>query len=429
MNDPTISIVGRTGVGKTTLFNRICFCRNITSPEPDTTADLVKRPGKLHSGRFGSYFVSDTLGWQAGERGSCPQFWKTIKGSAAFILVLDRKAGITAGDRSIVSWLAKSTKPVIVAVNKSDPEDAICRQEFSVGGCAISFVSASHNIGIGLMMEGILRTIRRAGSVEGAKVLKTKPIVVAVVGQRNAGKSTLINSVLRERLVHTSERPGTTRDQVTVPYDAGHHQFRLQDTAGYLRRDEVRNVVGRQSVLQSFRAVSKANIVLLVVDASVGFTNRDRNVLDFASKTKVTTLLVFSKHDQSNYRTFNLAGMRLSHRTKYFVSALKRRGISNLTFGIRGLAVRLYTNIPTGILRVVLRHHILPDLSQSGRQSGLKLGHLHQGGSNPPIFVFHGHNVHLLSRGSAEHIVNIIRSKLNLEGIGIGIRLVEEPAT
>ncbi|AGO28313.1 GTP-binding protein EngA [Candidatus Tremblaya phenacola PAVE] len=425
----TISIVGRTGVGKTTLFNRICCCKNITSAQTNTTIDINKHPGKLHSGWFGSYDVYDTPGWPSQNfRMSVPQLKHTIQESDGLILVLDWKAGMTADDRKVAGLMTRSHKPFCVVINKSDSDGTIHHQEFLTLEAPTSFISASHNIGIRRMLGGILKIIKRTSNVSvGFKTPNTKPIVLAVVGQRNAGKSTLINSVLRAKQVCTSERPGTTRDRVPLLFDCGQHQFQLTDTAGYFRKGGVKDEVGRLSVLQSFRTISSANIVLLVIDTALGFTNLDYNVLDFADKKKRTVLLVFNKHDLSNYKPISLIGTEFKNRKKYFVSAQKSRGLSSLIMGIGKLTNLLFSIVPASTLGAVLHNHIRPSLKQNaGCCLPVQLTHLHQGGTNPPVFVLHGHNTKLLlDRKLVGCVVNILKNKLNLGDVCLGLKLVE----
>jgi GTP-binding protein len=424
-----ISILGRTGVGKTTLFNRICCCKNITSAQTNTTIDTNKHSGKLHSGWFGSYDVYDTPGWSSQNlMMACPQLKHAIQESDGLILVLDCKTGMTADDRKVVGLIARSQKPFWVAVNKSDFNDPTHHQKFRMLEGPISFVSASHNIGIKRMLDGILKIIKRSSNVPvGLRAPDTKPIILAVVGQRNAGKSTLINSVLRTQQVCTSETPGTTRDRVPLSFDCGLHQFQLTDTAGYFKRGGVKDEVGRLSVLQSFRTINNAHIVLLVIDTPLGFSNLDYNVLDFADKKKRTVLLVFNKHDLSNYKPISLVRAGIKDRKKYFVSALKSRGLSSLITGIRNLTNLLFSIVPASILGGVLRDHIRPALKRNaGYCSVVQLTHLHQGGTNPPVFVLHGHNTKLLlDRKLVGCIVNILKNKLNLGDVCLGLKLVE----
>lgn len=425
MTGTTVGIIGMPGVGKTTLFNRICHNRNITSDLCCTTTDIVYGLGKLHSSWFGSYYVADTSGWELRNSKHNIQLVQLTDEADAIILVLDSRTGVTKGDREIIKHLTKINKSFHVAVNKSDPQDIISQQKIS-SQKNVTFISASHNIGIGVLLFTTLKAISKISVVIGAKTLETKLIAVAIVGQQNTGKSTLVNAVLRDQRVRTSEEPGTTRDQVTFVFDLGQYQYRIIDTAGYPRRNSTSSDIGRQSVLQSFRAINKASIVVLVTDTRFGLSNRDQNVLSYSDKSKKTTLLVCNKTDLSDYFLGRSIEPRLSHRRSYLVSAIKRRGVNTLVLSVKELTDILYRNIPTVTLGGILRNFVTPSLNQVRCQADVRLSHMHQGGTNPPVFVLHGQNVNSLTRRDAERIANIVRSKLNFGHINIGIRLVEE---
>ena len=278
---PAVALVGRTNVGKSTLFNQLTGSRDaLVADFPGLTRDRRYGFGK-RDGR--SFLVVDTGGLGDGVSDTAAlaalQTEIAVDEADAIVFVVDYKDGLTAADERVAEQLRTANKPVTVAVNKSEgmgPE--LAEAEFhSLGLGAPVSIAALHGRRLAELMTRVLGPFDEADAGEIDESLRGPH--VAVVGRPNVGKSTLINRLLGSARLVTSPEPGTTRDSVLVPCERNDKNFVLVDTAGIRRRARVNEMIEKFSIVQSLRAIENAGVVILLVDAREGITDQDLHLI------------------------------------------------------------------------------------------------------------------------------------------------------
>jgi GTP-binding protein len=311
---PSVVLVGRPNVGKSTLFNRLSETRRaIVAPIPGTTRDVISQPGEWQGRRFdlvdtgGMFGASeDPLHALVLERGR-----RAVGDADLLVLVVDGREGLVPGDEEIARVIREANVPALLAINKTDDRRARGVVDFyRLGFDQVFEISAEHGEGVGDLLDAILdalpKTRRAAGSREaddgseaGDGPDARQEIAVAIVGRPNAGKSSLVNRLLREERMIVSEMPGTTRDAVDAVLTWHRRQFRIVDTAGIRRPGRVAKSgqIESVSVLLARRAIEKADVVVLVVDASAGATDQDAAIAGEADRAGRGVIVVANKWD------------------------------------------------------------------------------------------------------------------------------------
>lgn len=298
----SVVLVGRPNVGKSTLFNRLSETRRaIVTAIPGTTRDVIAQRAEWRGvpfelidtgGMFGA--SQDPLHELVLERGR-----RAIAAADLLVFVVDGREGLAPGDREIAEVLRAANTPVILAINKTDDrrarEGAI--EFYELGFDPVIQVSAEHGEGTGDLLDAI---VERLGTAAGtARTEEPEEVAVAIVGRPNAGKSSLVNRLVREERMIVSEMPGTTRDAVDTMMTWHRRQFRIVDTAGIRRPGRVARAgqVESVSVLLARRAIEAADVVVLVIDASVGATDQDATIAGEADKAGRGVIVVANKWD------------------------------------------------------------------------------------------------------------------------------------
>jgi GTP-binding protein len=320
----SVVLVGRPNVGKSTLFNRLTGTRRaIVAPIPGTTRDVIAQPADWLGARFelvdtgGMFGASqDPLHELVLERGR-----RAIADADLLVLVVDGREGLVPGDLEIARELREAGKPAILAINKTDDRRARAGllEFYQLGFDPVFEIAAEHGQGVGDLLDEILarlgsRAVRAQADPgpgdgepvpEGADAQAGPPppdageVGIAIVGRPNAGKSSLVNRLLREERMIVSEMPGTTRDAVDAVLTWHRRQFRIVDTAGIRRPGRVAQSgqVEAVSVLLARRSIAAADIVVLVVDASVGATDQDAAIAGEADRAGRGVIIVANKWD------------------------------------------------------------------------------------------------------------------------------------
>jgi len=316
---PAVVLVGRPNVGKSTLFNRLSGTRRaIVTAMPGTTRDVIGQPVEWEGARFelidtgGMFGASqDPLHALVLERGR-----RAITSADLLILVVDGREGLVPGDREIAQVIRAADTPALLAVNKADDKrsKAGMLEFYQLGFDQVFEVSAEHGQGTGDLLEAVVQLLRLVPSGRGAadepsvddpdEAAAASPatpaeVGIAVVGRPNAGKSSLVNRLLREERMIVSELPGTTRDAVDTVFTWHRRQFRIVDTAGMRRAGRVARggQVETVSVMLASRAIESADVVVLVVDASVGVTDQDAAIGGEADKAGRGIIIAANKWD------------------------------------------------------------------------------------------------------------------------------------
>ena len=325
MPSPSVVLVGRPNVGKSTLFNRISDTRRaIVAPVPGTTRDVIAHPAEWQGSRFelvdtgGMFGASeDPLHELVLERGR-----RAVSQADLLVLVVDGREGVVPGDREIAKVVRQADVPALVAINKSDDRRARSNamEFYQLGFDQVFEISAEHAEGVGDLLDAIVEQLgdrgkapalpagNEAGSAEPSAPPAGKrtathrepgETAVAIVGRPNAGKSSLVNRLLREERMIVSEMPGTTRDAVDAVLTWHGQRFRIVDTAGIRRPGRVARSgqIETVSVLLARRAIEAADIVVLVVDASAGATDQDATIAGEADRGGRGVVIVANKWD------------------------------------------------------------------------------------------------------------------------------------
>ena len=395
---PTLVIVGRPNVGKSTLFNRLTKTRDaLVADIPGLTRDRHYGHGRV-GGR--PYLVVDTGGFEPQAKDGimhemARQAEAAIAEADTLLFVVDGRAGVTPQDKVIADRLRKTGRPLLLVVNKGEGVNrAVFGAEFHELGCGTPLViSSAHGEGVRELIEEALAPFPDEPE-EGEPGAGPR---VAVAGRPNVGKSTLINTLLGEERVIAFDLPGTTRDAIEVPFERNGRAYTLIDTAGLRRRGKVFETVEKFSVIKTLQAVEQSNVVVLMVDASQDISDQDAHIAGFVIEAGRALVLAVNKWDavddyrreqvkQDIERKLNFLGFARVH----YVSALKGEGVNGLMASVDKAWAAAMAKLPTPQLTRALQDALA---RQAPPRHGIfrpKLRYAHQGGSNPPIIVIHG---------------------------------------
>ena len=293
---PSVVIVGRPNVGKSTLFNRLTGTRrSIVTDEPGITRDRIYGSGTW---RGRAFEVVDTGGIVPDDKASIPreilrQAQMAIEAAAALVLVVDARAGVTPLDAELARLLRRSGKPLYIAANKVDmaSQESVAAAFYELGD-AVFPLSAEHGLGVDDLLDGVTRDFPEA-EVEEIE----EPVNIAIIGRPNVGKSTLLNRLVGAERAIVSAEPGTTRDAVDMLVHHGGKTYRLIDTAGIRRKGKTKLVAEKLSVVMARKNLERADLALLLVDAAQGVTSGDATIASYAEQSGRSVIIVMNKWD------------------------------------------------------------------------------------------------------------------------------------
>jgi GTPase len=426
----TAAIVGFPNVGKSTLVNRLTATRDaVVHQTPGVTRDRKELVCEWRGRRF---LLVDTGGVDLADsspitRQVVEQARVAIEQADLVIFVVDAKTGITPGDEEVADLLRRSRRPVLVIANKVDDAartDEI--HEFHRLGLGEPVpISALHGHGTGDLLDAILE--RLPGRTTRPEVTEDA-IRVAILGRPNVGKSSLVNALVGQDRVIVSETPGTTRDAIDTVLTRGDRTFVLVDTAGLRRKRRQRQGIEYYSELRALQAAERADVALVVVDASEGLVDQDLAVADVARKAQDSTLVVAAKWDIATVGIEDLLPKlkdRLKQRPPLVaVSAKTGRGIGRLLDRIEELYDKYTSRVTTGELNRFLGE--LREARQPPSKNGKRLNLLYgtQTQVRPPRFRFFVNDPGLVTRDYGFWVENQLRERFELEGVPVSIDFV-----
>jgi GTP-binding protein len=425
-----VAIVGFPNVGKSTLVNRLTESRAAVVHEtPGVTRDRKELVAEWNGKRF---LLIDTGGVDVADpspiaRSIVDQARTAVEEADLVVFITDARAGVTPGDEELADLLRRSHKPVLIAANKVDDpvHEAGAAELNRLGVGELVTISALHGHGTGDLLDAIVERLPGKGPERPGQ----EAIRVAILGRPNVGKSTLLNALLGEERVIVSDVPGTTRDAIDTVLRRGDTTFVLVDTAGMRRKRKHRQGIEYYSELRAREAAERADVVLVLIDATDGLVEGDMTVADVARKANSSTLVVLSKWDESQIRVEEIVPVlkrRLRQRPPVIaVSAHTGRGIARLLDGVEALFAKHCARVSTGELNRFLGQ--LREARQPPSRGTKRLNLLYgtQVTSRPPRFRFFVNDPSLVTRDYAYWVENELRERFDMEGVPVSIDFVK----
>jgi len=440
---PTVVILGRPNVGKSTLFNRLVGRKlALVDDRPGVTRD--RREGEARIAHL-HFTVVDTAGLEEAGPGSLAgrmraQTETALADADVVLFVIDARAGLTPADRQFADVARKSGKPVILLANKAEGKGGLdgTYEAFTLGlGDPVPF-SAEHGEGLPDLLEALMAVLPEdAGEPDDDDIVTpedddTRPIRVAVVGRPNAGKSTLINTMVGSDRLLTGPEAGITRDSISIDWEWRGRPIRLYDTAGMRKRARIDDKLEKLSVADGLRAVRFAEVVIVLLDATIPFEKQDLTIVDLIEREGRAVVIALNKWDLVADRPGLLKELReeagrLLSQVKGVqvvpVSGLADQGIERLMEAVTKAYAVWNRRIPTAKLNQwiagVLESH--PPPAVAGRR--IKLRYMTQVKSRPPHFAVFGNQLEQLPKSYTRYLVNGLREAFDLPGVPIRISL------
>lgn len=442
---PVIALVGRPNVGKSTLFNQLTRSRDAI------VADFA---GLTRDRKFGeavipgrSFKVVDTGGLGEEEIdidfAMANQSFKAIDESDVVFLIVDARAGLTAGDAAIAAYLREREKNVVLVVNKVDgmDPDFACADFHRLGFKAICPVSASHRIGILSLVDMAFDEFLSGEDVEehvssaslsallDVTDQENSPIKIAIVGRPNVGKSTLVNRMVGEDRVVVFDLPGTTRDCVYVEHQRDDGKFVIIDTAGIRKRKNISSVIEKFSIVKALEAIELSHVVIVVADAQEGLVEQDLHLIGMAIEKGRALIIALNKWDGLSVDDKDEIKRNLDRRLQFagfaeihFISALHGSGVGSLYAAIerayRSGSKKMSASFLTRLLEQAVAEHPPPVVN--GRR--IKLRFAHPGGVHPPVIVVHGNQTEHIPAHYKRYLEKKFRSGLGVAGTPVQLK-------
>lgn len=435
MPRPLVALVGRPNVGKSTLFNRLVGGRvAIVEDLPGTTRDRLFAEMEW---RGRTMDVVDTGGILPGEGEDIPrhvfeQARLAMEDADVILLVTDQRAGVSPVDEEIADLLRRADKPALVVVNKADNvRQEMGAAEFHALGLAEPIpVSAARGLGIGDLLDAVVDRLPAEGEGEGEDGEETS---VAIVGRPNVGKSSLLNALTGSERAVVSPTPGTTRDAIDTHLTYRDQLVRLVDTAGIRRRGKLQGVE-RYSVLRAFRAIERADVAVLLIDATEPITAQDTHVAGFVQERAKGLVVAVNKWDLVSKDSHTMGEFERRLRAHFsflpyvpivFISAASGQRIENVLDLAISIREERRKRIATGPLNDAVRRILAEHQAPSSRGRQLKVFYVTQVSVDPPTFVVKVNDPQLAHFGFQRFLENRIRERFGF--FGTPIRLYFRP--
>lgn len=425
MTKPLVALVGRPNVGKSTLFNRLIEePLAIVEDVPGTTRDRMYADAEWGGVSLtlidtGGLLLKSTDGLVSSVR---QQVQIAIAEAEVIVFLVDVKDGPTADDLEIAQLLRRSSKPVILAVNKADNESRrLAAVEFYELGLGEPHpISALHGTGTGDLLDVVLSALPPERVEEEAK-----GVGIAIVGRPNVGKSSLLNIILGQERMIVGEEPGTTRDAVDTFSEWDGQPVTLIDTAGIRRRGRVTPGIERYSVIRALRAIQRADVVLLLIDALEGVTAQDAHIAGYVVEQAKGIVVLVNKWDlvEKDSHTMDAYARHIRSALKFvayaplvFVSALTGQRVGKaMELALKVQELRSH-RVSTGQLNRVLRDAVSRHSPPSKRGKRLTLYYATQVGVAPPSFVVFVNDPELVHFSYRRYLENQLRHTFGFEG-------------
>jgi GTP-binding protein len=428
---PTLVLVGRPNVGKSTLFNRLTRSRDaLVADLPGLTRDRHYGQGRLGDKPF---IVVDTGGFEpVAKEGILSEMARQAREAIAeadvIVFLTDARSGLTPQDKRIAQQLREARAPVILAVNKAEGmREEIATAEFhELALGEPRAISAEHGEGVRSLVEEALAPFEAEREDEAPPDHPR----VAIVGRPNVGKSTLVNRLLGEERVIAFDQPGTTRDAIEVELERDGHRYTLIDTAGIRRKGKVFESVEKFSVVKTLQAIERANVVVLVVDAAADIAEQDAHIGGYILEAGRALVVAVNKWDAIDADKRKEVQDDLERKLAFLdfapfvpISALKGSGIKPLLAAVETAFAAAMAKLSTPRLTRALQDAVAKQQPPMAGRFRPKMRYAHQGGSNPPIIVIHGTGLAGVKAPYKRYLENTFQKAFKLKGTPLRIEL------
>jgi GTP-binding protein len=427
---PTLVLVGRPNVGKSTLFNRLTRSRDaLVADQPGLTRDRHYGRGRIGVKPF---LVVDTGGLEPVAKDGilhemAKQTRQAVDEADVVLYLVDGRQGVTPQDQIIANELRKAGRPVLLLVNKAEGmQRARVTAEFYELGLGEPLpISSAHGDNVEEVVEIALEEFPEPE--EESEPAADHPRI-AIVGRPNVGKSTLVNAILGEERVIAFDQPGTTRDSIHIDFERAGKHYTIVDTAGVRRRGKIDEAIEKFSVVKTLQSIEDANVVVLVVDARDQITEQDAHLADFILQAGRALVLAVNKWDglddyqrDTAKRDIERKLHFLSFAKQHYISALKGRGVGAVLKSVDEAYAAAMAKLSTPRLTRLLQAAVEKQPPPRGRFRP-KMRYAHQGGSNPPLIVIHGSALDSVPDSYKRYLERTFCEAFNLQGTPLRIQ-------
>ena len=427
---PVVAVVGRPNVGKSTLFNKVSGKRiSIVEDTPGITRDRIYAESEWCGHEF---TLIDTGGIEPSSKDIIlaqmrEQAQLALDMADVILFMVNVREGVTAADKEVAAMLQKCGRPVLLVCNKVDNpgNPPMEMYEFYNLGIGDPYpVSSIHGMGLGDLLDEVVSLFPEAEKQEEEENV----IRVAVVGQPNAGKSSLVNRILGENRVIVSEIAGTTRDAIDSEYEHEGQKYVFIDTAGMRKRGRISENVEHYSVVRALAAVDRADVCLILIDANEGITEQDTKIAGYVHDQGKASIVVVNKWDLVEKETNTMRNFQnrvkeglnfMMYVPTVFISAKTGQRIESLFPMIQSVLEQNCKRISTGVLNDVINEAIAMVQPPSDKGKRLKIYYATQASVKPPAFVLFVNNAELAHYSYIRYLENQLRAKFGFEGTPI----------
>ncbi len=426
---PTIVLVGRPNVGKSTLFNRLTGTRDaLVADLPGLTRDRQYGTGVHDDAAF---VVVDTGGLMPESKDPLAamaegQARMALEEADHILFLVDAGAGRLAADEAITRSLRKFGKPMTLVINKAEGRTHAnaAADFFRLGLGEPMAISAEHGQGVPALLTHVLAGLPRVSPADAEEEASDGTVRVAIIGRPNVGKSTLVNRLIGEERVLAANVPGTTRDAISVPFEYGGRPYELIDTAGVRRRNKVWEGVEKLSIVKTLQAIERAHVVVAVVDAQSDIGEQDAKLMGLVAQRGRAMVLAVNKwdglspdiRDQGRYQV-DLTLPFLDYAPVIYIAAKHGSGFGELMEAVQSAYHATMRIMTTGEVNRVLEEAVAAHQPPAVLGRRIKLRYAHQGGRNPPAIVVHGNQTDRLPLSYKRFLANYFRSAFKLVGV------------
>ncbi|MFN4143311.1 ribosome biogenesis GTPase Der [Aestuariivirga sp.] len=433
----TVAILGRPNVGKSTLFNRLVGRKiALVDDQPGVTRDRREGEAKLGDLRFRIFDTAglDEVKGDSLEARMSAQAETAVDDSDVVLFVIDARAGVTPTDREFASRVRRRGKPVILVANKAEGRghESALLEAFELGFGEALPVSAEHGEGLDLLYDALLPYTEEMAVENEGEERGDGPLRLAIIGQPNAGKSTLVNTILGEERMLTGPEAGITRDAISSDFEWRGNRIRLWDTAGIRRKSRVTGKIEKLAVSDALRAIRFAECVVVLIDASLPVERQDLALCDLVAREGRAVVLALSKWDLVEEKQKKLKDVlsdledvlpEIRGVPVVTLSAKQERGIDKLLQAVFDAVEKWSRRIPTSQVNRWLEGAIErnPPPAPSGRR--IKIRYATQASARPPTFAIFGNQLSKMPESYVRYLMNGLRESFDLGGVPIRFSL------